>query len=229
MLIAVGGGLVDPELVVALARTLAIHHDHSGLVALEVEPTTGTASVTGAVSAGGDIEVTSASGDVTANSGGLTSTGANSDGDAHVLARAASGSVTVGSAATQGAGGSVGDVTIEGGVSASLVAAASSRDVRVSGPSASLGSGDAFRDVFVTATSEVRARRRHAELAGMGLNATIDHVLGDILARDERDSGRAAAPLVRAGDAVLLDTTAMDVAAAVAAAVAIVEAAGPRP
>ncbi|MBU3078965.1 (d)CMP kinase [Sphingomonas quercus] len=78
--------------------------------------------------------------------------------------------------------------------------------------------------LFVTAASDVRARRRFEELARLGLHVTEDHVLADILARDERDSGRAAAPLVRAEDAVLLDTSAMGVDAAVKAAIAIVEA-----
>jgi cytidylate kinase len=56
---------------------------------------------------------------------------------------------------------------------------------------------------------------------------TVDdrEVLADILRRDERDSTRSAAPLLRAPDAVLLDTTDLDIEAAVAAAIAIVEAA----
>jgi cytidylate kinase len=61
----------------------------------------------------------------------------------------------------------------------------------------------------------------------MGLHVTEAHVLSDILSRDERDSARAAAPLVQAEDAVLLDTSAMGVEEAVAAAIALVE--GRRP
>jgi cytidylate kinase len=77
--------------------------------------------------------------------------------------------------------------------------------------------------LFVTARSEVRARRRCRELERMGLAAHYDEVLADIEARDARDSGRAAAPLVMAADADLLDTSDMDVAEAVAAAIAAVE------
>ncbi|USI72327.1 (d)CMP kinase [Sphingomonas morindae] len=84
---------------------------------------------------------------------------------------------------------------------------------------------EARAKLFVTATPEVRARRRYDELIGLGLSVDYDHVLGDIRARDERDSARSAAPLRQAEDAVLLDTSALDVAAAVAAAIALVEAA----
>ena len=77
--------------------------------------------------------------------------------------------------------------------------------------------------LFVTASSEVRAERRYRELTGMGLAVELAHVLGDIKARDERDSARAAAPLRMADDAHLLDTSALGVEAAVAAAIALVE------
>lgn len=79
---------------------------------------------------------------------------------------------------------------------------------------------DATAKLFVTADSHIRARRRHAELTGMGLSVTEDHVLADILARDERDSGRATAPLVRAADAILLDTSMLGRDEAIAAAIA---------
>jgi cytidylate kinase len=82
---------------------------------------------------------------------------------------------------------------------------------------------DAGAKLFVTAAPEVRAKRRHDELVGMGLDVTFDHVLSDIRARDARDSGRGIAPLRQAEDAVLLDTSALGVAEAVARAVAIVE------
>lgn len=68
--------------------------------------------------------------------------------------------------------------------------------------------------IFVTASPEVRAGRRHRELAVRGENLTYDQVLADIRRRDERDSGRAAAPLKPAPDAVLLDTTDLDIEAA---------------
>lgn len=78
--------------------------------------------------------------------------------------------------------------------------------------------------LFVTAAPEVRARRRAAELARAGRPAAFETVLADILARDARDSGRADAPLVRAGDAALLDTTDLGIEAAVERALALVEA-----
>jgi cytidylate kinase len=83
---------------------------------------------------------------------------------------------------------------------------------------------DATAKLFVTATPEVRAQRRVRELLERGMPAHYDDVLIDIHARDERDSGRAAAPLRQAEDADLLDTTAMDIDEAVAAAIALVEA-----
>lgn len=77
--------------------------------------------------------------------------------------------------------------------------------------------------LFVTATPAERARRRHAEMLGRGVDVTYDAVLADIHARDARDTGRADAPLLRAEDALLLDNTALDREAAIAAAVAFVE------
>ncbi len=77
--------------------------------------------------------------------------------------------------------------------------------------------------LFVTAAPEVRARRRLAELTGRGLNAHYEEILGDIRARDERDAGREAAPLLKADDAFTLDTSEMDVDQAIAAAVTLVD------
>ena len=82
---------------------------------------------------------------------------------------------------------------------------------------------DATAKLFVTASSEVRAGRRHAELVGHGLDVHLDAVLHDIRARDERDSGRAAAPLRMAEDAALLDTSALGIDQAIAAAIELVE------
>ncbi len=82
---------------------------------------------------------------------------------------------------------------------------------------------DASVKLFVTASPQVRARRRLAELTSRGLNAHYEEVLHDIHSRDERDAERSAAPLVQADDALLLDTSEMDVAAAIAAAIALVE------
>ena len=78
--------------------------------------------------------------------------------------------------------------------------------------------------LFVTADAEIRARRRSAELARAGHPLPDEVVLGDILARDARDSGRHAAPLLQAKDAVLLDTSGLGIEAAVARAIALVEA-----
>lgn len=77
--------------------------------------------------------------------------------------------------------------------------------------------------LFVTASPEERARRRHAEMRGRGVDVTYDAVLADVHARDARDTGRADAPLLRAADAMLLDNTDMDKGAALAAAIAFVE------
>ncbi len=82
--------------------------------------------------------------------------------------------------------------------------------------------------IFVTAMPEVRARRRVAELKARGESVTEADVLADIRKRDERDTGRAAAPLKQAPDAHLLDTTHLDIDAAFRAAAAIVEAARAR-
>lgn len=68
--------------------------------------------------------------------------------------------------------------------------------------------------IFVTASPEIRAGRRHRELAARGENLSYDQVLADIRRRDERDTSRSAAPLKPAPDAVLLDTTDLDIEAA---------------
>ena len=77
--------------------------------------------------------------------------------------------------------------------------------------------------LFVTASAEERARRRHAEMQARGVDVNYDAVLADIHARDARDTGRADAPLLRAADAMLLDNSEMDVGEAIAAAIAFVE------
>jgi cytidylate kinase len=83
---------------------------------------------------------------------------------------------------------------------------------------------DADVKIYVTATPQVRARRRAAEYQAQGRQIDEATVLADILKRDERDMGRAAAPLKRAADAHLLDTTDMDISTAIRAAIDIVEA-----
>jgi CMP/dCMP kinase len=77
--------------------------------------------------------------------------------------------------------------------------------------------------IYVTAAAEVRARRRTDELNAKGRNVAYERILDEIRARDERDSGRASAPLKRAEDAHLLDTSDMDIETAFRAAVDIVE------
>jgi cytidylate kinase len=83
---------------------------------------------------------------------------------------------------------------------------------------------DADVKIYVTATPEVRARRRTAEYQAQGRRIDEATVLADILKRDERDSHRAAAPLKQPPDAHLLDTTDMDISTAIRAAIDIVEA-----
>jgi cytidylate kinase len=78
---------------------------------------------------------------------------------------------------------------------------------------------DATVKIFVSATPEVRAQRRTLELQAAGGNVSEAEVLADIHRRDERDSGRAAAPLKLAPDAHLLDTTHLDIDAAFRAAI----------
>jgi cytidylate kinase len=79
--------------------------------------------------------------------------------------------------------------------------------------------------IFVVASPEERARRRTAELRAQGYDVDETSILADIRRRDERDRGRVVAPLRPAADAHLLDTTHLDIDAAVRAAVDIVKAA----
>lgn len=76
--------------------------------------------------------------------------------------------------------------------------------------------------IFLTARAEVRAERRLAELAERGVEAGFDGVLAEIVARDKRDSERAVAPLRQADDAVVVDTSALDLDGAVDACAAVV-------
>ena len=79
---------------------------------------------------------------------------------------------------------------------------------------------DAEAKLFVTASAEVRAQRRHAEQQGA---QSYDEVLAEVIARDERDMNRAEAPLKPAADAVLIDTSDLSIEQAVAAAIAAVD------
>ena len=75
--------------------------------------------------------------------------------------------------------------------------------------------------LFVTASPEVRAQRRLAELQARGQQAALGQVLADIRARDEADSTRKIAPLRQAEDAILLDTSDMDAEGCLQAALAL--------
>ena len=81
---------------------------------------------------------------------------------------------------------------------------------------------DADHKLFVTANDEERARRRAAELRGRGEAVSEEQVLAEIRARDAQDREREAAPLVQAGDALLLETTNLDIDSAFAKALALI-------
>jgi cytidylate kinase len=66
---------------------------------------------------------------------------------------------------------------------------------------------DADLKLFVTASTEVRAKRRYDELKALGQKVEYQSVLEDVMARDERDASRAAAPTRPADDAILIDTS----------------------
>ena len=77
--------------------------------------------------------------------------------------------------------------------------------------------------LFVTASAEVRARRRHQELVAGGTQIDFDQVLADVTTRDARDAERAEAPMIAAVDAVVIDTSNLTINAAIAVAVSIVQ------
>jgi len=79
--------------------------------------------------------------------------------------------------------------------------------------------------LYVTASAEVRAKRRHDEIVAGGGNADYSAVFADVKTRDDRDMGRADSPLKPADDAHLLDTSEMSIEAAFQAAKTIVDAA----
>jgi CMP/dCMP kinase len=77
--------------------------------------------------------------------------------------------------------------------------------------------------LFVTASPEVRALRRRAELQASGADVSFEAVLQDIRQRDERDQNRAVAPLACAADAVIIDTSEMTAEQAIAAAIRVAD------
>ena len=81
---------------------------------------------------------------------------------------------------------------------------------------------DADVKIFVTAAPEIRAQRRHLERQSRGEAVTYEAVLADIRRRDERDAGREAAPMRPAADAILLDTSNLDIEAAFDTAVGVI-------
>lgn len=70
---------------------------------------------------------------------------------------------------------------------------------------------DAVLKVYLTASREERARRRYNQLIGKGFGVTLDRLLKELEARDARDSQRAVAPMRPADDAVIVDTTTLDI------------------
>jgi cytidylate kinase len=74
---------------------------------------------------------------------------------------------------------------------------------------------DAVLKIFLTADAETRAQRRYKQLMEKGIDANISTLLQDIRDRDARDINRSVAPLQQGADAILLDTTSLNIAQAV--------------
>lgn len=85
---------------------------------------------------------------------------------------------------------------------------------------------DATFKVFLTASAAERAERRHKQLMEKGVSVNLDSLLGEIVARDERDANRAVAPLKPAPEAVVIDTTGIGIDAVVARVLAHVREGG---
>jgi cytidylate kinase len=83
---------------------------------------------------------------------------------------------------------------------------------------------EAEAKLYITASDETRARRRHKELVANGREIGFDEVLAELRERDARDSARATAPLKPAEDAMIIDTSDMTIEQALAAAIAAIEA-----
>jgi len=88
---------------------------------------------------------------------------------------------------------------------------------------------DAALKIFLTATPEERAARRHKQLMDKGMGANMAALLQEIRERDQRDTKRATAPLHKSTDAVLIDTTRMSAAAAAAQVLALYKQASRAP
>lgn len=83
---------------------------------------------------------------------------------------------------------------------------------------------DADAKLFVTASVTARAERRWREMQARGVSTSLNSIIDDLAARDARDAARAAAPLIRAEGADLLDTSDLAIGAAVEQAIALVNA-----
>lgn len=82
--------------------------------------------------------------------------------------------------------------------------------------------------IFVTASAQIRAKRRWQEMAERGIEIPLERVLADVMARDNRDRERAEAPMKQADDALVIDTSDMSIEDAVGAALAIIRLKMPR-
>ena len=82
---------------------------------------------------------------------------------------------------------------------------------------------DAKCKIFLTASTEARVQRRVLDLQNRGMPADYEKVRADIIARDERDSTRAVAPLKPADDAFILDTSNLDIEEVLSAAIQYVD------
>ena len=83
---------------------------------------------------------------------------------------------------------------------------------------------DAPYKVFLTASAGERAKRRYKQLKDKGVSVNLDSLLHEIAARDERDAGRAVAPLKPADDAVIVDSTGMPITQVIETVLAVLPA-----
>ena len=80
---------------------------------------------------------------------------------------------------------------------------------------------DSVLKIYLTASAEARAERRYKQLIGKGFDANIAALLQEIMLRDQRDSERSAAPLLKCADAIEVDTTQLTVAQSIARVMAL--------
>jgi len=82
---------------------------------------------------------------------------------------------------------------------------------------------DAEVKLFLTASPEKRAERRHRELVAQGKTVELNHVLDELILRDQRDITRLSSPLVKTKDAIKIDTTTKSIQESLAVAINMVE------